>query len=338
MSKDAWLHALRSDPSPVFKEQLRARLRAQEPASLDSARPSTALGSGQEAASDPRHDWPRHALVAAAAVVAAAVLISVPGVRASVAQFVSLFRVVHVVAVPVDSNRLDRLQTENLEIGTLIGEHVEVLQDPGPPVNVASLDQAATTAGMTLALPQWLPQNTQIIEMAVVGERVVRVTASGQRLQQVMDALGINDLMVPAGLDGQIVNVRVPPVVMIRYDHGGRRSRLFQARAPQLTLPNSIDVRALGEIGLRILGLAPVEAKQFAQTIDWHSTLVMPVPPNATSFRQVSIGGHQGVVIQHQPRDQSPTNTVVWSTPDRVLALVSIHGWEQVLEMANSVR
>ena len=24
MSKDAWLHALRSDPSPRFKEQLRA--------------------------------------------------------------------------------------------------------------------------------------------------------------------------------------------------------------------------------------------------------------------------------------------------------------------------
>ena len=89
-----------------------------------------------------------------------------------------------------------------------------------------------------------------------MGERVVRVTADSQRLQQVMDALGINDLTVPAGLDGHVVNVRVPPVVMIRYDHRQqRRSRLFQARTPQLTLPDSIDVQALGEIGLRILGL-----------------------------------------------------------------------------------
>jgi hypothetical protein len=31
----------------------------------------------------------------------------VPGVRASVAQFVSLFRVINVVAVPVDSSRID---------------------------------------------------------------------------------------------------------------------------------------------------------------------------------------------------------------------------------------
>ena len=321
MSQDAWLQALRRDPAPLFKAQLRERLRAQGPVS------------------ETHREWPRRALIAAAAVMVVGVLVSVPGVRASVAQFVSLFRVINVVAVPVDSSRTDRLKAEQLDIGALIGEHVQVVQDPGAPVNVASLDNAAAAAGMTLATPQWLPDNTQIIETAVVGERVVRVTADSQRLQQVMDALGINDLDVPAGLDGQVVNVRVPPVVMIRYDHqNGRRSRLFQARTPQLTLPNSIDVRALGEIGLRILGLPPMEAKQFAGAIDWHSTLVVPVPPNATSFQQVDIGGHRGVLIQHQPRNQSPTSTIVWSTPERVFALVSIQHVGEVTAMATSVR
>ena len=323
MSTDAWLHALRNDPSPLFKAQLRERLRAQEPAPLDSA----------------RGDWPRRTLLAAAAVVAVAVLVSVPGVRASVAQFVSLFRVINVVGVPVDSNRLDRLKAEDLQIGTLIGEQVQVVQDPGAPVPVASFADAAAAAGMTLATPQWLPINTQVMETAVMGERVVRVTANSQRLQQVMDALGINDLTVPAGLDGQVVNVRVPPVVMIRYDHQNkRRTRLFQARTPQLTLPNSIDVRALGEIGLRILGLAPAEAREFADAIDWHTTLVVPVPPNASSFQQIDINGHRGVLIQHQPRNQSPTSTIVWSTPERVFALVSIQHVAEVTAMATSVR
>jgi hypothetical protein len=252
---------------------------------------------------------------------------------------VSLFRVINVVGVPVDSSRLDRLKAEQLEIGTLIGEHVQVVQDPGAPVTVASFADAEAAAGMTLATPQWLPNNTQVIEMAVAGERVMRVTASSLRLQQVMDALGLDDLTVPAGLDGQVVDVRVPPVVMIRYDHqNGRRSRLFQARTPELTLSSSVDVQALGEIGLRILGLPPAEARQFAQAIDWHSTLVVPVPPNATSFRQVDIGGHSGVLIQHQPRDQSPTTTILWSTSDRVFALVSIQHVAEVTAMATSVR
>jgi hypothetical protein len=321
MRDDSWLHALRSGPSPLFKAQLRERLRAQEPAA------------------DTRRDWPRRALVAAGAVMVVAVLISVPAVRASVAQFVSLFRVINVVAVPVDSSRIDRLKAEQLEIGALIGEHVQIVQDPGAPVHVASFDTAAAAAGMTLATPQWLPDNTQVLETTVVGERVVRVTADGQRLQQVMDALGINDLTVPAGLDGHVVNARVPPVVMIRYDHqNGRRSRLFQARTPQLSLPSSIDVRALGEIGLRILGLPRAEAKQFAEAIDWHTTLVVPVPPNASSFQQVDIGGHRGVLIQHQPRNQSPTSTIVWSTPERVFALVSIQQVAEAMAMASAVR
>jgi hypothetical protein len=320
-SHDTWLHALRYDPSPLFKAQLHERLRAQEPV-LNT-----------------RREWQRHTVAGVAAAMLVGVLLAVPGVRASVAQFVSLFRVINVVAVPVDSSRLDRLKAENLEIGALIGEHVQIVQDPGAPLNVASFADAAAAAGMTLATPEWLPDNTQVMETAVVGERVLRITADGQRLQQVMDALGIDDLTVPAGLDGQVVNVRVPPVVMIRYDHqNGRRSRLFQARTPQLTLPSSIDVRGLGEIGLRILGLAPAEAKQFADDIDWHTTLVVPVPPNASSFRQVEIGGRRGVLIQHQPRNQSPTSTIVWSTPERVFALVSIQGVAEVMAMANSVR
>jgi len=322
MTNEAWLRALRTDPSPLFKAELRERLRAQEAAPLDT-----------------RRDWPRRALVAAAAVLVVGVLIWVPGVRASVAQFVSLFRVINVVAVPVDSSRIERLKADDLQIGALIGEHVQVVQDPGPPLDVPSFADAAAAAGMTLATPQWLPNNTRVIETAVVGERVMRVTANSQRLQQVMDALGIRDLTVPAGLDGQVVNVHVPPVVMIRYDHqNGRRSRLFQARTPQLTLPSSIDVQALGEIGLRILGLPPAEAKQFAHAIDWHTTLVVPVPPNASSFQQVEIAGHRGVLIQHQPRNQSPTSTIVWSTPERVFALVSIQGVADAMTMATSVR
>lgn len=331
MVHDAWLHALRTDPSPQFAEQLRARLRAQEPA----AAAATVTGDAHHAHA---HNRIRRALIPAAAVAIVGALITVPGVRASVAQFVSLFRAVNFVAVPVDSGRLERLKTENLEIGTLIGEHVELVQDPGPPQNVASLEEAGAAAGMSIVVPQWLPENTEVLETSVMGERLVRVTADGQRLQQVMDALGINDLKAPAELDGRIINIRVPPVVTIRYAHGNRRSRLIQARSPQLTLPGSLDLQALGEIGLRILGLGPAEAREFSHVIDWHSTLIVPVPPNALSFRQITIAGHLGVIIQHHPKNGSLTHTVVWSTPERVFVLLSTEAWESVLSMADSVR
>lgn len=320
MKDDTWIYALRAEPSPDFKQQLHARLLADEPAA------------------ETRRDWPKRVLLTAATVALVAVVILVPGVRTAFAQFLSLFRVTNVVAVPVDSNRLARLKSEHLDIGALIGEQVQVVQDPGPPMNLTSLADAATVARMPVATPQWLPDKTEMLETTVVGERVVRVTANGRRLQQVMDALGINDLTVPSGLHGQTINIRVPPVVTVRYSHETFRSRLIQARSPELMLPDSIDVRTLGEIGLRILGMEPAEAKQFAQAIDWRSTLILPVPPNASSFRQVNINGHPGVMIQHQPRNGSLTHTVVWSTPERVFVLLSTQTWDKVLAMANSVR
>jgi hypothetical protein len=321
-NSDRWLEALRADPAPAFKARLRDQLHAQEP---------LVVGAGTE--------WRRPALVGAAAVVVIAILTSVPTVRAAVVQFVALFRVVNVVGVPMAANHLDRLQADDLQIGTLIGDHVQVVEDPGPPVDQPSLEAAAAAAGMTLATPQWLPDNTRVMESAVVGERAVRITADSARLQQVMDALGINDLAVPPGLDGRVIDVRVPPVVMIRYEHSPKsRTRLFQALTPEVALPDSLDLPALGEIGLRILGLPSAEAKEFAAAIDWHTTLVVPVPPNASSFQQVDINGRRGVLVQHQPRGQSPTTTIVWSTSDRVFALVSLQGVADALAMATSVR
>jgi hypothetical protein len=125
---------------------------------------------------------------------------------------------------------------------------------------------------------------------------------------------------------------------MVRYEHGNRRTRLFQARAPQVTLPTSVDLATLGEIGLRILGLSPADARQFSQAIDWHTTLLVPVPPGVSSFRQVTIAGRPGILMQHQPPNESPTSVVLWSTTERVFALVSIDGLDQVLAMADSVR
>jgi hypothetical protein len=266
-------------------------------------------------------------------------LLAVPAVRASASDFLSLFRVTRFVAVQVEPSRLDQLDAHELEIGNLIGEHVQVLVDPGEPIAAASLEQAASTAGMPLALPQWLPNDSQVIETSVMGERVLRINASATRLQQVMDLLGITDLTAPPELEGQVVNVRVPPVVMVRYEHGNkRRTRLFQAQVPQVSLPSNVNLAALGEIGLRILGLGADDAHRIAQAIEWNSTMLVPIPPVVSSFRQVTINDKPGVLMQHQEQGQALTSVVLWSNADRVFALVSITSLEDVLAMAESVR
>jgi hypothetical protein len=115
----------------------------------------------------------------------------------------------------------------------------------------------------------------------------------------------------------------------------------MQAAKPEVLLPSDVDLPALGEIGLRILGLPPGEAREFAQAIDWQSTLLVPVPPAATSFRQVDVNGAGGVAIERTVvRAAGGAETVhlmFWSAGDRVLALEGTFAFLELLQMARSI-
>ena len=280
-------------------------------------------------------------LAVAAGIILVVGLLSFSSVRASAISFLSLFRIVNFVAVPVDPTRLRALDDDHLNLERLIGDHIQVLSDPGPPQPVATPGEAAAIAGLELKMPRWLPADTKIIEVAVTGERAARITADSKRLEELMDALGITDLRAPAGLDGQVVTIRVHPIVMVRFESGlshGRRTRFMQARTPEVLMPAGVNTSALGEIGLRMLGVPSDTARKFAASIDWNTSLVVPVPPTVSSFRQVEIGGRPGVVMQYQPPNESPTTMLLWSKGDRVFAMQSILGSEQVLSMADSVQ
>jgi hypothetical protein len=316
---DALLNSLRQEPPPRFAAQLRARLAAGEERAGGAVRPRL-----------------RTVAMSAATVIILAGALSVPAVRASAASFLALFRVANFVAVEVDSTRLDALEAQQLDLRTLIGENMQVIQDPGPGLPVVSVAQAGAAAGYAVKVPGWLPVDARIVEISVSGEGVARVTANATRLQQVMDVLGITDLEVPAGFDGQIVTVRVPRSVAIRYEHGGRRTRFFQAPSPEVALPASVNLTALGEIGLRILGLSAGDAREFSRIIDWNSTLVVPLPSGVRSMKRVNINGNPGIAVEYT--DSSRMNMVIWSAAGRVFGIVSLQEISQVLEMANSVR
>jgi hypothetical protein len=328
---DEQLFSLRRDPPPQFAERLRADLRRHESNVTPTLRWwSTGAGVARMAAA-----------VALVAVVAG--LFTVPAVRASAQSFLALFRVVNIVAVPVDESRLAILKDRQLDPPHLIGDHVQLLRDPGAPTFVPSPEQAAALAGAEVQLPRELPREMTIKAISVTGEYVAQVTADANRLQQVMDTLGITDLSLPAGLDGQVSTVRVPPVVMVRYEQGPRVTRFYQARTPQVSMPASIDLASLGEIGLRIIGLSPIDANRFSRAINWQTTLLLPVPPMISSFKQVDINGRGGIALERWvPNPTAPqrarVRALLWATDERVFAIESTQSEEDVLLMANSVR
>jgi hypothetical protein len=232
--------------------------------------------------------------------------------------------------------------SRTLDVERLLGSRVQVLRGPGTPAEFSDVTLASTEAGFDLAFPAMLPVGTTIDSIVVTGPSLVQVTADTTVLRQVMDLLAI-DLDVPPGLDGQVVTLQLSSMVAVRYkvgDQGVTWVDMAQARNPEIAMPAGVDLAALGEIALRILGLSPGDAREIARAIDWSTTLLVPIPGTAQSYRQVHVGGGNGLLVETQPSPGFNETMLLWSTNGRAFHMHARGDLsaDQLLEMADSVR
>jgi hypothetical protein len=322
---DRLLHEIRSAPDPRFARGLRERLRRQE---------------------EPRPAPPRRMaplLAAAAAVTLVVTLFAVPSVRVSAESVLDLFRVRRFAAVEYSASRMETLRSLEKETALLVFDREEKLRDPGPRRHVPSLEAAGSAAGFRVSAPGYLPDGLAPDSVFIQDEGSMRLTVSESRLRTLLDRLELRDVAVPAGIDGRWIEVRQPPIVIQQFRGGGRRAFLLEARSPEVSVPAGMDVERLAEVGLRVLGLDAGEARRIARATDWRSTLVVPVPMNASTFRQVTVRGQSGLLITtasatgadgHRHREGT---AVLWTEGDRVFGLQSNLGAPDVMQMAESV-
>jgi len=328
---DRFLNELRREPDPGFARELHERLRRQGPA----VAPVRAWRPLQLAAP----------LAGGLAVALVILSFTFPAVRASAQAFLDLFRVRNFAAVSVDPARLERLKDQKLDLESLLTDRVETpAQRPAPRV-VASPQAAAALAGFAVRVPAERPAGFAPDTIAVVEGATMSFRVNTAPLREALEKLDIRDLQVPAGLDGQTVTVSTSPAVAQRFVRDGQHVEFIQARSPEVSLPAGTDLERLGEIGLRIAGLDPGEARRFARSIDWHGTLVVAVPLNASSFTEASVRGARGLLVSFQEGagadphgHRRPGTLLLWSEGDMVYALTgNLHGL-LLVQMAESIR
>ena len=87
-----------------------------------------------------------------------------------------------------------------------------------------------------------------------------------------------------------------------------------------------MDVAQLAQLGLEFTGMSAEEAAAFTSSIDWTSTLVIPIPRNAATYTDVSVDGVTGKLIERE-YDHSPE-----------YALLVGQGWHRVRHQRNRRR
>jgi len=323
---DRFMNELRRDPDPDFSRSLKARLREQAPSPVMRAlRPAPALA------------------FAAVALVAVA-LFAFPEVRVSAQAMLDLFRVRKFAAIEIDESHLDRLKTLQSDNTLLVFDRHEQLVDPGLPQVFTSLAEATSATGLSARQPSQFANGVIADTVTVVGASAGQLSVSEDKLRALLDALALSDVAVPSGIDGKLIGLRKEPTIIQHFKRGQWRVTLVQSKSPELSVPAGFDMERMAEIGLRVLGLDANEARRVARDTDWRSTLVVPVPLNASTFRQVTVRGQQGLMITtsgepsedgHRRRDGT---VVLWSEGDQVFGMMGNMSPQEVLMMAESVQ
>ena len=298
----------------------------------------------------------RWRMVAAGGVAFAliATLILSPRARAWADSFLSLFRVQRITALAVDPARIEALRNgglSNASIESLIGdalqEDEQQLNAHAKPRQVASASVAASETGLNLRLPVSVVNDPSVATVFVQDAQTLHFKGNVTRLNALIQALGITDAAIPAQLDSAIVTVTKPASVMVKFGQEGDRFTVLQSHSPSVELPEGTNLAELGEIGLRIVGIAPDEAHRIAQTTDWNSTLLVPIPTNVGSFRNITLNngatgllvttGGTGASSVRNGDGERQQSTLIWVENDVVFAVTG--GFSgNVVDLANSMQ
>ncbi len=280
----------------------------------------------------------RAAWAAFTAVVVLALFVFYPPLRTAASDFLGVFRVRKFTAIPVNLSALESNPTFATILESALSDQVEMTQVPGPLTSAESAQEASTLAGFEVRLPDWLPETyAGPPKMQVADETAFRVTVNGDYVRLMQEALGKTDVPVPAGLDGAKVYVAIPKVFTAMYTSERGLLLLVQAPSPEVTLPADLDITRIGEFALRMAGMSEGQAAHMAQTIDWASTLVIPVPMQYAAYTEVSVAGADGLIISERSERADPELVLMFERDGIVYGVQGSVPSEDLIAIAESM-
>ncbi|HWT79032.1 MAG TPA: hypothetical protein VN648_09535, partial [Candidatus Methylomirabilis sp.] len=178
------------------------------------------------------------------------------------------------------------------------------------------------------------------------------------RAQALIDEAGRKDLVLPNSIDGADVSVTIPAGVSAAYGTcpqpstnaaEANKNNISMGRnfpdcvlvaeipSPTVSAPADVDISQLAQIGLEFTGMSPNQAAEFAKTVDWTSSLVIPIPRNAASYEKITVDGVTGTLIQ-RPMDDVPQYALIW-VKDGIIYAIGGNGSDsqKALDMAASL-
>jgi hypothetical protein len=269
----------------------------------------------------------RYALATGLALFLFVFAFSFPSVRAAGSEFLSLFRVQNFAAITISPEQIAVLN-KIAEEGLTPGE-VEMFEDPGMLTPVDSIGEAVSRTGLAQVRTISKLGEPELIYVSAAGGGRLTIDLEGSRA--ILEAAGVDPLLLPDNLDGARVDVTVFAGVDQQW---GEDLHLLQSESPVVDYPDGLDTAALGQALLQVLGLNEEEAKRLSQEIDWTSTLLLPIPQDMATYHEVTVDGSSGMAVSSLDGSGA---TLIWQKDGILYSLMGERSAEELVELANTL-
>jgi hypothetical protein len=284
-----------------------------------------------------RWSWGRRLSLAGAGlgVAAVVVVLTVAPVRAWAENLLGIFRVERFTVLEIDPSTLkgnggQNNQLLNQAMSRVLSDEVTVTQQPRKAQVVAD----AATASKATGFPVQLLTGETPSGLLVQSGGAMQLKLNRDRIQSILDEAGRGDLQVPASVDGATIGVRVPAGVLAFYGNCGDLAAraagdiprgsapsqvpdatcisLTELPSPVVSAPQEIDPAQIAQVALQFLGMTANDAANFTQTVDWTSTLVLPVVRGRSNYKRVHVNGNDAALLRPVNGAESTRFSLMW--------------------------
>lgn len=277
-------------------------------------------------------------------------LMAFPTTRALAGDLLNLFRVQQVVILPIDSIGIENMNSNKAfgsQLSQLISSSTIVTDEPDEPVLVTNAKEASAIAGFTVRLPKGKPT----LYISVTDSAAFTMMINRTKAQNLLDGAGRSDLILAEDIDGAEISINIPSSVRTAYgtcpepSNAGNTGNSYpdciifsQLPSPVVNVPENLDITQLAQIGLELSGMNLEEAKTFTSSVDWTTTLVIPIPLSSSTYEDVIADGIIGKLIK-QGTDNGLSEYVLLWVKGGIVYFINGSGTDisQALEISNTL-
>ncbi|MCX7923494.1 MAG: DUF2275 domain-containing protein [Clostridia bacterium] len=277
----------------------------------------------------------RKFVAAACAVLLITACITIQPVRAAIANALSIFRVENVKGITVTLEDLQQIQNKlSGGQGEISLDKMGSIKVEGGKKRTSSQEDVKNLTDIAVTFPSAL--SGVIPNVNIVEPRSIDFTLNAKNVNQIMKSYGATKLL-PDNLEGKTFKIDFASLATINYRINDKEIKITQTKAPQITVPDGVNVDEVYNAVVEMPILPENLQSQLKSIKNWKNTLYIPVVES--KMTEVDINGAKGYMASDKSNPaNTPRSQVIWYNKGVIYTVSGKIDSDEILNIARSMR